>query len=258
MKSLDFTAIYTIWLREMKRFFRARSRLIGSLAMPLFFLLFLGMGFDAAFKFSDMPPGVNYIAFLAPGIIGMALLFNSITSGLSVIWDRQFGFLKEIMVAPVSRVSIVLGKTLGGVTTALLQGFLILLIVVGLGCFKITGLLGFLSAVICMILIATSFVCLGLIFASIINDMQGFHLIMSLFTFPIFILSSALFPLERLPLWLKYLSYINPLTYGVDGLRYSLIGMAHFSLILDLFVLVCFCIFMIGLSTYFFGNVEVD
>jgi len=88
--------------------------------------------------------------------------------------------------------------------------------------------------------------------------MQGFHLIMTLFTFPVFILSSALFPLERLPLWLKYLSYINPLTYGVDGLRYSLIGMAHFSLALDLFVLVCFCIFMIGLSTYFFGNVEVD
>ena len=257
MKSLDFTAIYTIWLREMKRFFRARSRLIGSVAMPLFFLLFLGMGFNAAFKFSDMPPGIDYMAFLAPGIIGMVLLFNSIMSGMSVIWDRQFGFLKEIMVTPVSRVSIVLGKTLGGMTTALLQGILILLIVMGIG-FKITGLLGFLSAVICMILIATSFVCLGLIFASIINDMQGFHLIMTLFTFPIFILSSALFPLERLPLWLKYLTYINPLTYGVDGLRYCLIGMAHFSLALDLFVLVCFCIFMIGLSTYFFGNVEVD
>ncbi len=257
MKLIDFTAIYTIWLREMKRFFRARSRLIGSLAMPLFFLVFLGMGFNAAFKFSDMPPGIDYIAFLAPGIIGMVLLFNSITSGMSVIWDRQFGFLKEIMVTPVSRVSIALGKTLGGMTTALLQGFLILLIAVGIG-FKITGVLGLLSSVICMILIATSFVCLGLIFASIINDMQGFHLIVSLFTFPIFILSSALFPLEQLPLWLKYLTYINPLTYGVDGLRYSLIGMAHFSLTLDLFVLVCFCAFMICLSTYFFRSVEVN
>lgn len=257
MKVIDFTAIYTIWLREMKRFFRARSRLIGSLAMPLFFLVFLGTGFNAAFKFPDLPPGIDYIAFLAPGIIGMVLLFNSITSGLSVIWDRQFGFLKEIMVTPVSRVSIVLGKTLGGMTTSLLQGILILLIAMGIG-FKITGVLGFLSSVICMILIATSFVCLGLIFASIINDMQGFHLIVSLFTFPIFILSSALFPLERLPLWLKYLGYINPLTYGVDGLRYSLIGVAHFSLTLDLFVLVCFCTFMICLSTYIFRSVEVD
>lgn len=257
MELIDFSAIYTIWLREMKRFFRARSRLIGSLGMPLFFLLFLGMGFDAAFKFSGLPPGIDYMTFLAPGIIGMVLLFNSITSGLSVIWDRQFGFLKEIMVTPVSRVSIVLGKTLGGMTTALLQGFLILAIALGIG-FKIKGVLGFLSSVLCMILIATSFVCLGLIFASLINDMQGFHLIVSLFTFPIFILSSALFPLERLPLWLKYLTYLNPLTYGVDGLRYSLIGMAHFSLTLDLFVLVCFCIFMIGLSAYFFRSVAVD
>ena len=257
MKSLDFTAIYTIWLREMKRFFRARSRLIGSLAMPLFFLLFLGMGFNAAFNFSDMPPGIDYIAFLTPGIIGMVLLFNSITSGMSVIWDRQFGFLKEIMVTPVSRVSIVLGKTLGGVTTAVLQGFLILLIAVGIG-FKITGVLGFLFSILCMILIATSFVCLGLIFASLINDMQGFHLIVSLFTFPVFILSSALFPIEPLPLWLKYLTYINPLTYGVDGLRYCLIGLSHFYFALDLFVLVCFCTVMIGLSTYLFKNVEVD
>jgi len=115
------------------------------------------------------------------------------------------------MVTPVSRVSIVLGKTLGGMTTALLQGFLILLIAVGIG-FKITGVLGFLFSILCMILIATSFVCLGLIVSSIINDMQGFHLIVSLFTFPVFILSSALFPIEQLPLWLKYLTYINPLT----------------------------------------------
>jgi ABC-2 type transport system permease protein len=257
MELINFTAVYTIWFRELTRFFRARSRLIGSLSMPLFFLVFLGLGFDAAFKFSDMPPGIDYIAFLTPGIIGMVLLFNSITSGLSVIWDRQFGFLKEIMVTPVSRVSIVLGKTMGGMTTALLQGFLILLIAVGIG-FKIPGVTGFLSAMICMILIATSFVCLGLIFASLINDMQGFHLIVNLFTFPIFILSSALFPLERLPPWLKYLTYINPLTYGVDGLRHCLIGMAHFSLALDVFVLLCFCTAMIGLSTFLFKGVAVD
>jgi ABC-2 type transport system permease protein len=115
--------------------------------MPLFFLVLLGTGFNASFKFSGLPPGIDYIAFLAPGIIGMVLLFNSITNGLSVIWDRQFGFLKEIMVTPVSRVSIVLGKTLGGMTTSLLQGFLILLIAVGIG-LKITGVLGFLSSVI--------------------------------------------------------------------------------------------------------------
>ena len=254
---LNFTAIYTIWLREMKRFARAKSRVIGSGLMPLFFLLFLGMGLRASFKFSGLPSGIDYMDFLAPGIIGMALLFDSIMSGMSVLWDRQFGFLKEIMVTPVNRVSIVLGKTIGGMTTALIQGIFILLVAVGIG-LKVKGISGVLLSLIFMVLIATAFGCLGLAFASIINDIQGFQLIMRLFTFPLFILSSALFPLEHLPLWLKYLSYINPLTYGVDGLRYSLIGMAHFSLTLDLIVLVCFCTLMICLSAYLFRRVEVD
>ena len=178
-------------------------------------------------------------------------------SGLSVLWDRQFGFLKEIMVTPVNRFSIVLGKTAGGTTTALIQGIFILLVAVGIG-LKVKGIFGVLMSIIFMVLIATAFCCLGLAFASKMTDPQGFQLVMRLFTFPLFILSSALFPLERLPLWLKYLSYINPLTYGVDGLRYCLIGMGHFSLAVDLFVLVCFCTFMIGLSTYLFRNVEVD
>ena len=254
---LNFTAIYTIWLREMKRFARAKSRVFGAVAMPLFFLLFLGMGFKAAFNFSGMPPGIDYVDFLAPGIIGMALLFESIMSGMSVLWDRQFGFLKEIMVAPVSRVSIVLGKTAGGMTTALIQGIIILLIAVGIG-LKVKGTFGVLLSLVFMVLIATSFVSLGLIFTSIMRDMQGFQLIMRLLTFPLFILSGAFFPLERLPIWLKSLSYINPLTYGVDGMRYCLIGMTEFSLALDLFVLVCFCTVMICLSTYLFRNVEVD
>ena len=254
---LNFTAIYTIWLREMKRFARAKSRVFGAVAMPLFFLLFLGMGFKAAFRFSDLPSGIDYVDFLAPGIIGMALLFESIMSGMSVLWDRQFGFLKEIMVAPVSRVSIVLGKTAGGMTTALIQGIIILLIAVGIGV-KVKGIFGVLLSLVFMVLIATSFVSLGLIFTSIMRDMQGFQLIMRLLTFPLFILSGAFFPLERLPIWLKSLSYINPLTYGVDGMRYCLIGMTEFSLALDLFVLVCFCTFMICLSTYLFRNVEVD
>jgi ABC-2 type transport system permease protein len=187
------------------------------------------MGLRASFKFSALPPGIDYMDFLAPGIIGMALLFESIMSGLSVLWDRQFGFLKEIMVTPVNRVSIVLGKTAGGVTTALIQGFFILLIAIVIG-FKVKGIFGVLMSIIFMVLIATAFGCLGLAFASKMTDTQGFQLIMRLFTFPLFILSSALFPLEHLPLWLKYLSYINPLTYGVDGLRYCLIGMTHFSL----------------------------
>lgn len=254
---LYFNAIYTIWLREMTRFFRAKSRVIGSLAMPLFFLVILGSGFNASVRFSDMPSEIDYIDFLAPGIIGMALLFDSISSGLTVLMDKQFGFLKEIMVAPVNRFSIVIGKTAGGVTTALIQGILILLISFVIGV-KIPGFVGFLSAIVFMILIAVSFVCLGLIFASKMEDMHGFQLITRLFAFPVFLLSGAFFPLENLPVWLQYLTYINPLTYGVDGLRHCLIGITQFSVTLDLLVLVCFCTLMIILSTYFFNGIEVD
>ena len=254
---LYFNAIYTIWLREMTRFFRAKSRVIGSLAMPLFFLVILGSGFNASVRFSDMPSEIDYIDFLAPGIIGMALLFDSISSGLTVLMDKQFGFLKEIMVAPVDRFSIVIGKTAGGVTTALIQGILILLISFVIGV-KIPGFVGFLSAIVFMILIAVSFVCLGLIFASKMEDMHGFQLITRLFAFPVFLLSGAFFPSENLPVWLQYLTYMNPLTYGVDGLRHCLIGITQFSVTLDLLVLVCFCTLMIILSTYFFNGIEVD
>jgi len=254
---LCFNAIYTIWLREMTRFFRAKSRVIGSLAMPLFFLVILGSGFNASVRFSDMPAEIDYIDFLAPGIIGMALLFDSISSGLTVLMDKQFGFLKEIMVAPVNRFSIVIGKTAGGVTTALIQGIAILLISFVIGV-KITGFVGFLSAMVFMILISVSFVCLGLIFASKMEDMHGFQLITRLFAFPVFLLSGAFFPSENLPVWLQYLTYMNPLTYGVDGLRHCLIGITQFSVTLDLLVLVCFCTLMIILSTYFFNGIEVD
>lgn len=254
---LNFNAIYTIWLREMTRFLRAKSRVIGSVAMPFFFLVFLGVGFNASVEFSGMPEGIDYIDFLAPGIIGMALLFDSISSGLTVLMDKQFGFLKEIMVAPVDRFSIVAGKTVSGVTTALIQGILIMLIAFVIGV-KMTGFFGFLSAIVFMILIAVSFVCLGLIFASKMEDMHGFQLITRLFAFPVFLLSGAFFPMEKLPVWLQYLTYINPLTYGVDGLRYCLIGITQFSVTLDILVLVFFCALMIILSTYFFSGIEVD
>ena len=255
--TLSLKAIYIIWLREMTRFFRAKSRVIASLATPFFFLIFLGLGFNAAAKFSGIPGEIAYIDFFAPGIIGMTLLFDSLGSGLSVIWDKQFGFLKEILVAPVDRLSIVAGKILGGVTTALMQGVLILLVASAIGV-KITGLTGFLSSIVFMVLIAVSFVSLGLVFASKIEDMHGFQLITRLFAFPVFFLSGAFFPPDNLPVWLQYLTYINPLTYGVDGLRYCLIGITHFSVTLDILVLVCFSTLMIILSTYLFSGIEVD
>jgi ABC-2 type transport system permease protein len=260
---MELSLIYALWLREIKRFFRMKSRLLGSLGMPVFFLVFLG------FAPIELPnaAGGSYMSFLAPGIVGMILLFASMGAGMSVLWDKQFGFLKEIMVAPVRRDTIVLGKTAGGVTTALVQGLLILILAVPLG-LELTGIrsqlsvggfsLGFLLSLGFMILIGFTFTGLGVAFASKMKDFQGFQLIWNFILFPVFLLSGALFPLDVFPQWLQYLTYLNPLTYGVDGLRGSLIGAASFPLWLDFTVLLASSVVMIFLAAYLFTKTEVD
>ncbi|MCK4495660.1 MAG: ABC transporter permease [Candidatus Aminicenantes bacterium] len=247
-------ALYVLWLREMKRFVRAKSRVVGALAMPLFFLAFLGLGFRKM-TIPGISEDVNYIRFLVPGILGMSLLFSSTFGGLSVLWDKEFGFLKEIMVAPVSRVSIVLGRIAGGVTTALIQSVLILAISFLMG-FKIISILLFLLSLVFMVLISVTFLGLGLIFASKMKDIQGFSIVMNFVIFPLFFLSGALYPLENFPAWLRYLSHIDPLTYGIDGLRASLIGISSYSIVFNLLMMVIFSSVMIILGTYFFEKSE--
>jgi len=250
---IDLTAIYVLWLREMKRYFRAKSRILGSLAIPFFFLAFLGLGFSGM----AVPGagGVGYIQFLVPGIVGMSLLFQSIFAGLSVLWDREFGFLKEIMVAPVSRVSIVLGRTAGGVTTALVQGLLVLLVSSLVG-FRVRSAAGVLVALVFMVLVSTTFIGLGLVFASKIKDMQGYSIIMNFVVFPLFFLSGALYPLGNLPAWLRVFSYLDPLTYGVDGLRGALVGVATRSLGADMGIMAAFAVLMVGLGAWSFERSE--
>ena len=251
---INTTAIYVLWLREMKRFLRAKSRVIGTLAMPLFFLAFLGLGFGNM-NIPGMANGVDYIHFLVPGIVGMTMLFTSMFAGIFVLWDREFGFLKEIMVAPVNRISIVIGRIVGGATTSIFQGILILGISILMG-FKISGISAFLVSVIFMLLISFAFIGLGLIFASKMKDMQGFSLIMNFVIFPLFFLSGALFPLENLPVWIRYLSYLDPLTYGIDGLRGILVGVSSFSVLFNFTVLIGFSAVMIFLGAYFFEKSE--
>jgi ABC-2 type transport system permease protein len=251
---IDLTAVYVLWLREMKRYFRAKSRILGSLAIPFFFLAFLGLGFNRM-AVPGVTGDVNYIRYLVPGIIGMSLLFQSIFAGLSVLWDREFGFLKEIMVAPVSRVSIVLGRIAGGMTTALVQGLLVMAVSLLVG-FRIKGVPEVLLALLFMVLVSTSFIGLGLVFASRIKDMQGYSIIMNFVVFPLFFLSGALYPLDNLPAWLRTLSYFDPLTYGVDGLRGSLIGVSVRGVGLDLLIMGAISVLMVFLGAWSFERSE--
>ena len=255
---LDLYAIYSIWLREMLRFVRLRSRLIGSLGAPFFFLAFLSIGFNTGGAgMSGLPKGVDYISFLTPGIIGMTLLFSATFTGLSVLWDREFGFLKEIMVAPVSRLAIILGRTAGGATTAIFQSMIILVSGVIMG-MKVQGPEGFLLSFVFMVLIAATFIGMGLAFASKMKDMSGFSLIMNFLIFPLFFLSGAIFPLERFPSAVKTIAYIDPLTYGVDGLRYCFLGTSALPPTMDLGVLLACCVAMLSLGAYLFETSDVD
>jgi len=251
---IDFSAIRVLWLRELKRFYRARSRIFGALAMPLFFLAFLGMGFSRM-AVPGMGEGVDYINFLVPGILGMSLLFSSTFGGLSVLWDKEFGFMKEIMVAPVSRFSIVLGRIAGGVTTALIQGLLILAVSMFMG-FKVISVWSLLFSLVFMILISVTFLGLGLIFASRMKDMQGFSIVMNFVIFPLFFLSGALYPVENFPRWLQAVARIDPLTYGVDGLRHLLIGVSSYPLFLDLGLIGAFALVMVWVGAVLFEKSE--
>jgi len=260
---MELSLIYTLWLRELKRFFRLKSRLIGSLVTPLFFLIFLSM---APIRLPGTVEG-GYVSFLAPGIIGMIMLFASMGAGMNLLWDKEFGFLKEIMVAPVRRRTIILGKIAGGVTTALIQGVLILVLALPLG-LKLTGInsqfsvagfsIGFVAAIGFMILIGFTFTGLGISFASRMKDFHGFQLIWNFLVFPVFLLSGALFPLDVFPDWLRYLAYINPLTYGVDGMRGSLIGVSAMSLPVDFAALIITSAITVFIGAYLFSRAEVD
>jgi ABC-2 type transport system permease protein len=247
-------AIYILWLREMKTFIRAKSRVVGNIVTPLFLLGFLGVGLTGA-SIPGIPIGVGYLQFLVPGMIGLTMIFSSTFAGMSVLWDRQFGFLKEIMVTPVSRVSIVLGRITGGGTTALIQGVAILLIAVILG-FRVVGTYSIPVAILFMILISVSFIGLGLAMASRMKDMQGFGLIMNFIMFPLIFLSGAIYPIGNLPDIVKYITYFNPLTYGIDGMRGALIGVSTLPLMVDFGILIVFCVAMVLLGAYLFEKSE--
>lgn len=246
-------AIYILWLRQIKRFIRSRARIAGSLGQPILFLFALGFGFGPTFAKAGEG---NYIQFLAPGVIAMSVLFSSMFFGIEIIWDRQFGFLKETLVAPVSRFHIMLGRTLGGATVSCVQGLIVLLVSTFAG-FRPAGLVGGIFSLVVMFLTAIVFTALGTAIASKLEDMHAFQLIMNFLIMPLFFLSGALFPLKNLPIVLDIITRINPMTYAVDGLRGALTGVSHFGVLTDVTVLVLIATLFLAIGSYLFSKIEL-
>ena len=242
-------AIYIIWLREIKKFIRDRSRLVSSIAQPLIWLLLFGTGLGAAFgKVGDL----QYIQFMFPGILVMTILFSSMFSAISIIWDRQFGFLKEMLVAPISRTSIAIGKSIGGASRSTIQGLIILIFSPILG-IKLT-LTKFLMIAPLMFFIAFTISGLGIIIAARMESFEGFNLIINFIIMPMFLLSGAIFPISNLPSWLSVIVNINPLSYGVDIMRCVMTGVTERGAFLDLTVLMLVSVISTTVSVYLFSK----
>jgi len=210
-----FRATWVVAYRELLRFIQERSRMISSFAMPLLFLVIFGAGFNRLI--GVMTPGVDFIQFMYPGIIAMTVLMNSVMSGLSVVWDREFGFLKEILVAPLGRSGIVMGKAVGSATVAVMQGIIMLVLAPILGV-SLTPLM-VVELIPLLILLSVSLSGLGILVASRMRSQQGFQLTVQIIIFPLIFLSGVFFPVNNVPTWMAVISKVNPLTYGVDAIR---------------------------------------
>jgi len=252
MRSLH--GIYIMWYRDVLRFWRDRARMLTTLAMPVLYLVIFGTGIASIFK----QEGFDYIAFMYPGIIAMVVIFGSIMTGVTVVFDREFGFLKEVLVAPISRTSVAVGKAMGGATIASVQGVLMLAFIpfahvdisVSRG-FMLVGL---------MLLLSLTLTSVGLLIASRIRSMEAFQAVMNLLMFPLVFISPIMFPVEQLPTWLGTIVKINPVSYGVDAIRQSVMGSTasapygislfgyRMSVILDVAVIATFGIIMLALA----------
>ncbi len=247
------SAIYILWLRELKRYVRSRTQIVASLGQPMLYLLVLGFGLGPVFQRAG---NGSYFQFMAPGVIGMTVLFSSIFSGLGLLWDRQFGFLKETLVAPVPRLQIMIGRTLGGATVSIVQGLLVTTVCVIAG-FRPVNLATVPLAMVFMVLIAIVFAALGVAIGSSLQEMQGFQLIMNFMVLPIFFLSGALFPLAGLPKALQIATAVDPLSYGIDGMRTVLLGRSHFGAMTDLIVLSAVGAVLLVIGAQRFSKIEI-
>ena len=238
----DLMGVYTLWQRDVIRLWRDRIRLVGSFIQPLLFLFILGGGLSPRMgAMGVMRSGgtLGYQGFLFPGVVAMSVLFTASFAGVAIVWDREVGFLKEVLVAPLSRTAVVLGKILGGATNSVVQGSLILLL------FPLFHLHPsperIVLAFLVMVLIGLTQTSVGVLLGVRMTSSQGFMVLMNFVILPLFFLSGALYPLDRLPGWLSVASRIDPLSYGVDLLRWALVGVHYHSMLTDLASL---CLFM--------------
>jgi ABC-2 type transport system permease protein len=238
------SAVYILWLREIKRYVRSRAQIVASLGSPILYLIAFGFGLGPVFQRAGQG---SYLQFIAPGVIGMSVLFSSIFSGIGLLWDRQFGFLKETLVAPVPRLHIMIGRTLGGATVSMFQGFLVLIACLIAG-FRPTHAAGVPVAIGFMMLIAIVFASLGTAIGSMLQNMQGFQLIMNFLVMPIFFLSGALFPLANLPTAMTVATRVDPLAF---------IGMWHFSPAADVTIMLAIASIFMVLGARAFSRIQV-
>lgn len=250
---MQLDVIYILWLRQMKRYFRSRSRVFGAIGQPILFLLALGYGLGSVYKRAGQG---NYVEFLVPGIIVQTLLFSGVFWGIQILFDKRFGFLKELLVAPITRVKILLGNALGGATISMFQAILVLVISIALG-FRPYNWFLVPAALLLMAVLSLTLTSFGAGIASMVEDFQGFQGINNFLIFPLFFLSSALYPLTNAPDWLRFLAAINPLTYSVDALRHVLIGQSHFNIGLDLAVIFVTLLASVGFAVNRFNRIQV-
>jgi ABC-2 type transport system permease protein len=254
----EIKGIYALWYRETKVFLRERSRVISSIINPMLWLLIIGGGLGSAVSFS----GINYQTFIYPGVLIQTALFSSVFFGVYIVWDKKIDFMKEVLVAPMRRTSIFVGKILGGSTDTLLQ--VLILFLIGF-LFSIVGIMPDLKLTLFSVIVSLAFllvttvglVSIGLILGSQMESPEGFQLIISFLIFPLFFLSGALFPITNLPAWLAPLILVNPVTYAVDGIRGVMMGISRFDLLFDFTIVCLFALVMILIGTYAFKKMKI-
>jgi ABC-2 type transport system permease protein len=256
--------IYTIWLREYKAFLRERGRIIGMIGQPLLYLLILGQGIASGLTINGAP-GVSYLQFMFPGILGMSVLFTSMFSAISIIWDREFGFLKEVLVAPVPRWAVAVGKVLGGATIAVLQSMILVLVAPLAGIYPSPRMV--VALLLLCLVISVAMTSLGMAIAARMRSMQSFQMIMNFLVMPLYFLSGAMFPLASAPAWMQALMVFDPLTYGVDALRNVVLsgmelpagsaprlGLVRWDMLTDVSILGLVAVLLVGVAAVQFNR----